>query len=633
MRLLLIVLLSLTSLLGGEKVLPEGWKFEVGVRGGEGKHQISERLKLYGKMRFEGGKPGCEEELVVNYLKTPDKLKRVNQVTLHADEVLKAFRAASQGEDYQAEKDLKGEKVKYASYPAEGGYSVRLTLDGKIEEFTPGEVKEFWEIRKMMDAAKAWYEKLVVAEALPEWTPGARPPLQRNTAIKIPCGEVKLDAMGIEYELRFMSGLEYGFYWMARTVTFGEKHKASANNARYLDLMILDVGNRLDNGNEIERELKSESSHAKFFLKGNLKDQCVELLCVPNEGKAVKARITVEQVELLRQIVERKDKRTEWLNKHRHLFYEWQRRPICDDTAFNIEMRISRAQSKQPGPLVLRVFREKDTLSREMSPLQVELRWAMFQPGFAAIDRDLLAELCLACEAAAAKKKYIKMIGSETVLQSTEQQGQWVVKLRHHDKRLTLDSAQLGDLKWALQQANEVYDWYDLLTKSQEIPQATAELHPPVVDEIHMMLEITHLTEGSKNGGRMDFLSRVYRTAQGEIEQKFDLRWNDDEESYLIESGLNDELVKHLKPAMEAVVKGEVYQKLCGKEYEERFFLEVKPSSRDIDLYYYPSGTSDPKYMDLEYNWQNHYPRLRYHMEEEAKWLEKHPEVFFTLKK
>ncbi|WP_143157777.1 hypothetical protein [Rubritalea squalenifaciens] len=642
MRLLLIVLLSLTPLLGGEKVLPEGGKFKVKVVPQWKIYGLFDKMQIAAVYRFERGKEECEESLQAYCSELRDEK---SWYPLDEDGLTMVFAEAAAGKPCSMVKEVKdreGVELTYVSYQGVGGYEVKLSSGEQSVTFSPQDIRDFMEIRAVFDSSKAWYGKLMVAEEVPEWTEKARPPKVYWVRVDSELGAVQAGELTLHFGAQMRRALPYTFHVRQYSVDYGGEKKDEGLNGRYLYRVLTSVADDVKRGRDRSIPLNRgrAPSQVTYQVNGSVADERVHVVCRVDNKEVAKGSFTLEQIEKIRSLDQQVQERHDWMVENRKLLYEGQRSAISDDVGLDILLKIRCEQAPEMEPMELRVVRNRGWMDREMSPLWVEMRWEGFGPDIGAVRRDVLAEYCKACEAAAKKENYRVVLKGEveTLIETQEVYGRWMVKVKRGGKVAMIAPGHLDVIKWALHQADNAQAWYQKVMDTRLAPEPTKEAHPPVVEDAEVVVNAALQMEGAGRG-KMGFLHRMSYTPEGGVKKQLALRWSEyvkggvGEVEHFVDQDLTEDLDSHFKEAIKARNAGENYLYECGQKGGERFRMEVTEDSRDIVLLYFLKGEEEGQRMYLEESWMIHHKQNAQRLEEEAEWLEKHPEVFFTLKK
>lgn len=633
--LLLLFLLPFSVLLGGERLIPGGYDFEVQWQVNKRVYGLSEALEITAEFSCTEGREGCALEWNMGTRKLGEKREWYE---LDGEIVVKAFQSAARGENFES-KGVKGDDwIRYVTYPGEGGLGVRLTRREKMVEFSPERVRAFLRMVEDVQCARAWYEKLMVAEEVPEWTKQARPPATDQIVVTsrlgmVEAGELRLFPTAYYYVNSQRAGSGIG-----GDVSYGEKRYKEPRPAGILVNYLARLKSRIEAGSVSNFPLViPQGRGVKFLVATNQQENYADIEMVEGDRRVNpfkylgvgdwSARLKEEQLIEMDKIAQKSKLHHQWMEEHMHLFYEPKKRMLADDLQFEVKMKV------QDGEEVGAHVHLAVGAIRPYSKQKVEM--SVTFPAFTLPDLPLgddeVTEFVNACIAANKQQNYHAVVRGEVPMEieAEELYGVWTVKVKRGNARVVYSPQMGARLIKLMDQAKVARKWYSKLHGLYDLPDESEEACPSGATGTELVLKVGSAQLAAGRQGRINLEGRVEQTLGGEVQVVKEFVYHQGSKKVVLGTALSAELQPLLREALQATKQSEVYMNGWGDPDGEHFSLEVDEREKIIDFTYVPEAGAETLHLTIDYGSPQRVLDLLENVEKTGEWLGQNQKLFF----
>lgn len=597
--LLLILVLPFSVLLGGEKVVPEGCEFEVKWPVNGRVYGLNGPLEMEAGFHCTGGSESCA--LVWNV--SSRALSASNEMcVVDGEEMAKAFLSAVKGESYKGRSEVGDVKIRYETFPAEGGLGV-VVARGMLElKFSPENAAGY--ARMVGDAmvAREWYARLMVAEQVPEWTAEARPPASDRISVytglgKVEAGELRLWVKSVFYN----NSQEKGSHIIG-DMSYGEGEYRERRFAGALISYLSRVKKRIETGTILRLPMYVPAGReATYMVAANKEEKSAEVEMVvgkqrinPYRYKGTgewSAQLNEEQLGELERLAGLGELRSEWVREHADLFYEERVKFLANDTWLEVGISLSDDGEEDVGGLVTDIHVKEGNAYREPRK-EVEISCTSFAGGAVLLGDAEVRAISNAYEAAKKGEDYREVVEGKIALvaESAELYGLRMVKLECMRGRTALSLESVEKMSALMAGAKAAREWYMGLHGVYDVAEPSERAHPSAVPGTKVVLKVGDVSLGHSVNGYMSLYARVEQTLGGEVQVVKEFSYKNQKEQFVLSEQLGGELIDMLQDAFVARRGNEVYMNVAGDADAEYITVTVDEGEKDVRIVYQRAG-------------------------------------------
>ncbi|GAA5496004.1 hypothetical protein Rhal01_02185 [Rubritalea halochordaticola] len=312
--------------LGGEKLIPSGGEFMMGVY----THERGEALNVFTALMKKPGEELGDVRAAVNWRELPRGERRLSDAELKL--VLNACDKARLGEEFRdfVQQRMPGGKQRYllCEVKKEGNeWVVQLSCQDKNLVLDPEARKKLKHALSEAEMAKAWYWKLLESEKVPEETPELRRPVGTATYAEYDGGSVRVGGLGFRFALRGYSTEERPYTFDSR-LEYGVKNGSMSGSLGGDHLLHLLISGRMElmQGRPYEKEWGAAILGEEYLVRGNVEKQSLSVAMSPaafhGDRQIYKAHFTKQDLERIHELLNDCMDRLKWIRENEALFFK-----------------------------------------------------------------------------------------------------------------------------------------------------------------------------------------------------------------------------------------------------------------------------------------------------------------------
>lgn len=315
-----VMLLLPMALRAEEKVVPGDWDLSVYVDTNR-RYQVEREFRLqvmvYGKR--EGGVVESSVEVRCDEFEPGFRIMPEEDWKMFIKAAQLAVKKESFLGSVRSQADAGEMTTIYESMVLDGEWKLRVSRGGTALVFMPGQGKKVAEAIREAKAAEQWYIALLGGGKLPQESEVMRRPLSKWVHVGFTSEALKSGDLSLSFSVRGEvsqaycdCNLHYAEFGMKRVISGGEVQGL-------LRRMRL-VESRLREGQAFEVS-SQEHDVMKYRVDANLKEQCVNVVLLPEEEKPQVGRFTLKQMEALKSLEDDTQNKAKWLRQNAGLFF------------------------------------------------------------------------------------------------------------------------------------------------------------------------------------------------------------------------------------------------------------------------------------------------------------------------